>query len=92
MFQPFEVTARPEQGPPRLAALRGSGVRGLAAMPRVRGWAGSRIARPLRDVPRMRLEDAAKALGVAWVEDPSNADEALDRNFLRRRVLPPKEA
>ncbi|SDF79997.1 tRNA(Ile)-lysidine synthase [Onishia taeanensis] len=71
-----------------LAALRGSGIRGLAAMPRARGWAGSRIARPLRDVPRMRLEDAAKALGVAWVEDPSNADEALDRNFLRRRVLP----
>lgn len=71
-----------------LAALRGSGVRGLAAMPRARSWAGSRIARPLRDLSRARLEKAAEALGVAWVEDPSNADEMLDRNFLRQRVLP----
>ncbi|WP_192035436.1 tRNA lysidine(34) synthetase TilS [Halomonas sp. YLGW01] len=71
-----------------LAALRGSGVRGLAAMPAVREWAGLCLVRPLRDLPRARLERAAEALGLCWVEDPSNADEALDRNFLRRRVLP----
>ncbi|MGB8714530.1 MAG: tRNA lysidine(34) synthetase TilS, partial [Onishia taeanensis] len=71
-----------------LAALRGSGMRGLAAMPRARGWAGSRIARPLRELPRTRLEREAEAIGLGWVEDPSNEDETLDRNFLRRRVLP----
>jgi len=71
-----------------LAALRGSGMRGLAGMPRERDWAGSRVVRPLRELPRARLEREAEAIGLGWVEDPSNVDETLDRNFLRHRVLP----
>ncbi|QFU00430.1 tRNA(Ile)-lysidine synthase [Halomonas sp. THAF5a] len=71
-----------------LAALRGSGVRGLAAMPAGRDGQGVRLARPLLDASRAALEAEAARCGLAWVEDPSNADERLDRNFLRRRVLP----
>lgn len=71
-----------------LAALRGSGVRGLAAMPAGRDGLGGRLARPLLDASRAALEAEAQRRGLAWVEDPSNADEGLDRNFLRRRVLP----
>ncbi|MFG6159075.1 tRNA lysidine(34) synthetase TilS [Halomonas sp. 1390] len=71
-----------------LAALRGSGVRGLAGMPSSRDGRGWRLARPLLGASRAALEAEAKRLGLAWVEDPSNADERLDRNFLRHRVLP----
>ena len=71
-----------------LAALRGSGIRGLAGMPVGRDGPGGHLARPLLGASRAALEVEARRLGLAWVEDPSNADERLDRNFLRRRVLP----
>ncbi|PXX98196.1 tRNA lysidine(34) synthetase TilS [Halomonas sp. LBP4] len=71
-----------------LAALRGSGVRGLAAMPHRRDRRGRRLERPLLGRPRAELEAEAARLGLAWVEDPSNADTTLDRNFLRRTVMP----
>lgn len=71
-----------------LAALRGSGVRGLAAMPAGRDGQEGRLARPLLGASRSDIEAEATYRGLAWVEDPSNADESLDRNFLRRRVLP----
>ncbi|TLF49758.1 tRNA lysidine(34) synthetase TilS [Halomonas urmiana] len=71
-----------------LAALRGSGVRGLAAMPSGRDGRGWRLARPLLGASRVALEAEARRHGLAWVEDPSNRDERLDRNFLRHRVLP----
>jgi tRNA(Ile)-lysidine synthase len=71
-----------------LAALRGSGIRGLAAMPPSRDWQGRRLERPLLTTPRAALRAAAVRLGLEWIEDPSNVDTAMDRNFLRRRVLP----
>ncbi|WP_075880900.1 tRNA lysidine(34) synthetase TilS [Vreelandella massiliensis] len=71
-----------------LAALRRSGIRGLAAMPRVREWRGVWLIRPWRDVPKQRLESAAQALDLQWCDDPSNCDTHFDRNFLRHRVLP----
>ncbi|NIC05132.1 tRNA lysidine(34) synthetase TilS [Billgrantia bachuensis] len=71
-----------------LAALRGSGVRGLAGMPPGREWQGRRLERPLLSHARTELEAEAERSGLAWIDDPSNADEALDRNFLRHRVLP----
>jgi Xaa-Pro aminopeptidase len=47
MFQTFEVTARPEQGPPRLAALRAemarAGVDGFL-VPRADAWQGEYVA------------------------------------------------
>ncbi|RTR03420.1 tRNA lysidine(34) synthetase TilS [Halomonas nitroreducens] len=75
-----------------LAALRGAGPRGLAAMPEARrlepGRDGARLSRPLLGVSRSTLEVEAGRRGLAWVEDPSNAEEGPDRNFLRHRVLP----
>ncbi|WP_227369048.1 tRNA lysidine(34) synthetase TilS [Halomonas sp. M20] len=71
-----------------LAALRGSGVRGLSGMPARREWQGRTVERPLLDCPRSVLEEQAQALEVEWIEDPTNADTAFDRNFLRRRVMP----
>jgi len=71
-----------------LAALRGSGVRGLAGMAKQRAWHERQIERPLLAVSRANLEAEATQRGLAWVDDPSNDDETLDRNFLRRSVLP----
>ena len=66
--------------------MRGTGVHGVGAM-RARDDA-RRILRPLLDVSRAELEAYAREQGLAWIEDESNADTALTRNFLRREVLP----
>jgi tRNA(Ile)-lysidine synthase len=71
-----------------LALLRGSGVRGLAAMAAVTPWAGRRLLRPLLAVSRQQLQQYARVRRLDWSEDPSNADERFDRNYLRRSVLP----
>jgi tRNA(Ile)-lysidine synthase len=61
---------------------------GLAAMPTVASLGAGQLVRPLLSVPRARLRAWVQAQGLACVADPSNADEAFDRNFLRHRVLP----
>ncbi len=71
-----------------LAALRGSGVRGLAGMTTGRDWRHRRLERPFLGIARSTLEAEAGRRGLAWVEDPSNDDATLDRNFLRHAVLP----
>ena len=71
-----------------LRALRGSGVDGLAAMRRWRPFAQGWLWRPLLALPRAALHDYATRHGLRWIEDPSNAGTAPDRNFLRHAVLP----
>ena len=71
-----------------LALLRGSGVKGLAAMPQVAPLGQARLLRPLLGHTRARLLAWARAQGLRWLDDPSNADPAFDRNFLRTRVMP----
>jgi tRNA(Ile)-lysidine synthase len=76
-----------------LRLLRGAGLRGLAAMSPLRSLTGTRarLMRPLLDVPRTEIEAYARAQGLAWVEDESNADTVHQRNFLRHEVLPALE-
>src|SRR5690242_7044753 len=71
-----------------LQALRGAGVRGLSAMPECMGWEGGYLARPLLREQRTDLEAWGRAQGLSWIEDPSNADTHLDRNYLRHEVVP----
>ncbi|GGJ81830.1 tRNA(Ile)-lysidine synthase [Pseudomonas matsuisoli] len=68
--------------------FRGAGVRGLAGMPATRTLGRGHLFRPLLDISRQALLDEMKGAGIAWVEDPSNADAAMARNFLRHRLLP----
>lgn len=70
-----------------LNLLRGTGVIGAAAMPVERQWAGLRMLRPLLDISRGEIEAYAHAHGLGWVDDESNADTALTRNFIRHEVL-----
>jgi len=62
--------------------------RGLYGMPAVRRLGAGRLLRPLLGVSRSDLRAYAGRHGLAWVEDPSNLDLALDRNFLRQEILP----
>lgn len=73
-----------------LQLLRGSGPKGLAAMPEVRRPAGWRAAqlRPLLGVSRRAIQDYAQLHGLLWVEDESNQDVRYRRNALRRHVMP----
>jgi tRNA(Ile)-lysidine synthase len=71
-----------------LRALRASGVDGLAAMRGWRPYAEGFLWRPLLVQPRALLLEWARQQGLRWIEDASNADTDLDRNFLRQRVLP----
>ncbi|TBU77667.1 tRNA lysidine(34) synthetase TilS [Pseudomonas daroniae] len=68
--------------------LRGAGVQGLAAMADSRPLADGHAVRPLLGVPRSVLEAYAAAHGLLWVDDPSNTDTGLARNFLRQEILP----
>ncbi|MDO6443994.1 tRNA lysidine(34) synthetase TilS [Marinobacter sp. 2_MG-2023] len=68
--------------------FRGSGVAGLAGMPRRRVLGDGQLVRPLLNVERSELEGQARQAGISWVEDPSNTDQKFDRNFLRLSILP----
>ena len=71
-----------------LRALRASGSDGLGAMRAWRRFGRGWLWRPLLGVPRMELLAHAQQHGLQWIEDSSNADTALDRNFLRHHVVP----
>ncbi|MEN8174897.1 MAG: tRNA lysidine(34) synthetase TilS [Pseudomonadota bacterium] len=71
-----------------LRLMRGSGVRGLGAMPRLRRFDPGWHSRPLLTQPRGALESYAREHGFEWITDASNRDDRFDRNYLRHRVLP----
>jgi tRNA(Ile)-lysidine synthase len=71
-----------------LQLFRGAGLAGLAAMPEMARWNAGWLVRPLLSRSRQELQDWVSGQGLKWIEDDTNADEQLDRNYLRRRVLP----
>ena len=71
-----------------LALKRGAGIAGLAAMPEHKPLGRGVQLRPLLHLSRAELERFAAEQGLSWVEDPSNADNRFDRNFLRNEILP----
>lgn len=71
-----------------LRTLRGSGPRGLAAMPVTRILGRGRLLRPLLGVSRQALEDFARAQRLRWIEDESNDSTVFDRNYCRHELLP----
>ena len=66
-----------------IRALGGSGPAGMAGMAPLVETTRLRLLRPLLAVPPGRLRATLSAAGVAWVEDPSNADRAALRPRLR---------
>ena len=68
--------------------LRGAGARGASGMPEHGRLGGKTLWRPLLGVPRSKIEAYARKHDLDWIEDESNADESLTRNFIRRSVGP----
>lgn len=72
--------------------LRGAGLRGAGGMQPLARLEGKLFARPLLDVSRESILMYARTHRLGWIEDESNADESLTRNFVRRRLGPLIEA
>jgi tRNA(Ile)-lysidine synthase len=68
--------------------LRGAGVRGASGMAEESRLGAKRLWRPLLRTPRVDIEKYARENKLRWVEDDSNANQALTRNFIRRSVGP----
>lgn len=71
-----------------LKLLRGAGPEGLGGMRCLRAFAQGYLWRPLLSLPRSILRQYADTHALQWIDDPSNADDALSRNFLRHQILP----
>lgn len=71
-----------------LKLLRGAGPEGLGAMRALRQYAKGYLWRPLLDLPRAALAAYANEHALRWIEDPSNEQTHLSRNFLRHEILP----
>lgn len=75
-----------------LNLLRGAGLRGASGMPTVAQRQAARgprvLLRPLLEVPRELVLRYARSEGLQWVEDESNCDVALMRNYLRLEIAP----
>lgn len=66
-----------------MRTLAASGADGLAGIAALRHLHGLRLLRPLLDVPPEELRRFLRRRGVAWTEDPSNADPSAQRARLR---------
>ena len=71
-----------------LNLMRGSGMTGLAGMGAVRRFSHGYLLRPLLGVRGSDIRDYAVRHGLQWIEDPSNEDTNLDRNYLRKELMP----
>ena len=68
--------------------LRGAGLAGASGMRASATFHEKLVVRPLLDVSRDAIVDHAKTNRLDWIEDESNRDESLTRNYLRQRVGP----
>lgn len=71
-----------------LRLVRGAGLDGLVSIEPDTMRGGLRVLRPFLGLPRSALERWARSRGLAWIEDPSNRDERLLRNAVRRQLVP----
>jgi tRNA(Ile)-lysidine synthase len=69
--------------------LRGTGIEGLAGIPRQRPLGNATtLVRPLLDVTRKDVLEYLAAIGQPFRQDPTNDDAAFTRNRIRRELLP----
>lgn len=66
-----------------MRAARGSGPDGLSGMAALLELPELRLLRPLLTVERSRLTSTLRCRGIAWLDDPSNADPRFERARLR---------
>jgi len=75
-----------------LQLLRGAGPKGLAAMPDCKPFGEAYHIRPLLNITREDIVDYAKEHQLSWIDDPSNDEIHIDRNYLRKEIMPRLQA
>ena len=71
-----------------LQLFRGSGVAGLASMPKIKSIEESELYRPFLNISKQKIIDYASKNHLEWIEDDSNLDTNFKRNLLRIEFLP----
>ena len=71
-----------------LQLFRGAGPDGLSAMPVRQIFGKGWHCRPLLEFTRRQLQNYAGENQLGWVEDESNQDAGIDRNYIRLQLLP----
>lgn len=68
--------------------FRGTGIDGLASIPKRRKLGLGELIRPLLNVSRDTLYSYAMQQNLKWIEDESNFNIGFSRNFIRHSILP----
>lgn len=68
--------------------VRGTGITGLRGIRAFEPLGCGYVMRPLLTETRAEIRALAQTMAVQWREDPSNAEQRFDRNYLRHSVLP----
>ncbi|MCZ6502883.1 MAG: tRNA lysidine(34) synthetase TilS [Gammaproteobacteria bacterium] len=71
-----------------LNLFRGSEAFGVRGMPGERAIGDAKLYRPLLDLSRKDILNYCQKNKLSWVEDDTNLDIGMDRNFLRHELLP----
>jgi tRNA(Ile)-lysidine synthase len=71
-----------------LQLLRGAGPKGLAAMAYSSEMGGLKIIRPLLAVSQDAILAYAEHHQLDWIDDPSNQNTDLNRNYIRHQLWP----
>jgi tRNA(Ile)-lysidine synthase len=68
--------------------VRGSGIKGLAGIERIKRFENGWIARPLLSYSPESLKEYLKHHQLNWIEDDSNQDNEYRRNHIRNNTIP----
>ncbi len=71
-----------------LQLLRGSGVKGLSAMPIKKPLGTGYLVRPLLECTRDDVITYARQNDLRWIEDDTNVEQRFNRNYLRHEIFP----
>jgi tRNA(Ile)-lysidine synthase len=74
-----------------LQLFRGSGIAGLASMPKEKILGKGTHYRPMLNLDKAQIIDYAKKHKLRWIEDDSNKNTNFRRNFLRLEIMPKLE-
>ena len=68
--------------------IRGTGIDGAAGIKEHTQLKGINIYRPLLNLRKEELTTFAQEKKLKWIEDPSNQEQTIDRNYIRGTLLP----
>ncbi len=71
-----------------LALKRGSGLTGLCGIKKKYSINKKTIIRPLINIHKECIKKYAKKNNIKWINDESNKNNKLDRNFIRNIIIP----